>query len=138
MTGAHDQAIQALFARWVRAELDGDAAALAELLDPDFRCVGPLGFVLNREQYVAPRRSGALAHTAFVWEDAAVRRYGDAAVAVGTQRQTTTFQGRDASGRFRVTQVLIRRGDGWAIASLQLSPIAPPPMQAAQLTKETR
>ena len=103
MSGAHDRAIQELFDRWAAAELQGDAAALAALLDADFTCVGPLGFVLDREQYLAPRRAGALAHTAFAWEDVRVRRYGETTIAVGTQRQTSSYQGQDASGRFRAT-----------------------------------
>lgn len=126
MTGTTDDAaIQETFDRWVAAELHGDAAALAALLDPDFRCVGPLGYVLDREQYVGSRRSGALTHAGFAWEDVSTRRYGDTVVALGTQRQTSSFQGRDASGRFRVTQLLVRRGDGWAIAGLHYSPLAP-------------
>ena len=127
MSRAHDDALLELFDRWVQAELQGDAAALSTLLDQDFVCVGPLGFVLGREQYIAPRRSGALAHTAFAWEDLDVRGYGDTAVAVGTQRQTSTYQGQDASGRFRATQVLVRHDEGWLIASLHLSPLAEPP-----------
>jgi ketosteroid isomerase-like protein len=113
--------------RWAKAELDSDTETLGRLLDPDFVCVGPVGFVINKEQYLAGRRSGDLKQQAFVWDGASVRVYGDAAIAVGTQVQTSTFQGRDSSGRFRMTQVLVRKGDGWVIASLHLSPITPAP-----------
>lgn len=113
--------------RWAEAELRADVETLSSLLETDFICVGPLGFVLNREQYLAPRRSGELKHEAFAWEDARIREYGDAAVAVGSQIQQSTYQGHDASGRFRVTQVLVRQAKGWVIASLHLSPIAQPP-----------
>jgi ketosteroid isomerase-like protein len=113
--------------QWAEAELRGDADALSSLLDADFVCVGPLGFLLDKDQYLGPRRSGDLKHVAFDWQDVRVRVYGDAAVAVGSQLQKTTYQGRDASGQFRVTQVLVRTGDRWLIASLHLSPIAQPP-----------
>ena len=113
--------------RWARAELQKDTDILASLLDPDFNCVGPVGFVINKEQYLGARRSGDLKHEAFAWEDVHVRVYGDAAIAVGSQYQTSTFQGRDASARLRATQVLIRKGESWLIASLHLSPIAPAP-----------
>jgi hypothetical protein len=53
-------------------------------------------------------------------------------VAIGVQTQRTTFQGRDASGQFRVTQVAIRRGDHWILAGLHYSPIAQPPESAAR------
>ena len=113
--------------QWAAAELRGDAEALAALLDADFVCVGPLGFVLDKEQYLAARRSGDLKQAAFAWQDVRVRVYGDAAVAVGSQLQQTTYRGSDASGQFRATQVLVRKGEGWVMASLHLSPIAQPP-----------
>jgi hypothetical protein len=31
------------------------------------------------------------------------------------------YQGHDASGRFRVTHVYVRKADGWLIANIQLS-----------------
>jgi hypothetical protein len=123
---SHDQVLE-VGRQWADTELRGDADALSSLLDADFACVGPLGFVLDKEQYLAARRSGDLKQEAFDWQDVRSRVYGDAAVAVGTQVQKTTFQGRDVSGQFRVTQVLVRKGDRWLIASLHLSPIGQPP-----------
>jgi Domain of unknown function (DUF4440) len=113
--------------RWAKAELESDAELLDSLLDADFVCVGPLGFVLNKEQYLAGRRSGDLKQEAFDWKDVNVRVRGDSAVAVGAQVQKTTFQGHDASGQFRGTQVFVRKGDGWQMLSLHLSPIGQPP-----------
>lgn len=112
---------------WAAAERRGGADELGSLLAEDFVCVGPLGFVLDKAQYLQSRRSGHLKHEAFVWEDAWVREFGETAIVVGTQTQRSTYQGRDASGRFRVTQVIVRRGDHWSIVHLHLSPIAAPP-----------
>lgn len=112
---------------WAAAELRGDAEALARLLDETFVLVGPLGFVLNKQQFIGSRQSGDLRHQSFVWDDVQVRDYGDVAVAVGTQTQQTTYQGRDASGRFRVTQIAVHRADDWLFAGMHLSPIAQPP-----------
>ncbi len=123
---SQDQVLE-LGRQWADAELHGDADALSALLDADFVCVGPLGFLLDKEQYLGARRSGDLKQQAFDWQDVRVRIYGEAAVAIGTQIQKTTFQGHDASGQFRVTQVLIRKGDRWLLASLHLSPIGQPP-----------
>jgi len=113
--------------RWAAAERAGNADALDPLLADDFLLVGPLGFMLDKAQYLASRRSGDLRHTSLMWEDVRVRAYGDTAVAVGAQSQQSTFQGRDASGRFRVTQVVVRRNDHWSIVGLHYSPIAQPP-----------
>jgi uncharacterized protein (TIGR02246 family) len=111
---------------WAEAEERTDAQALAPLLAEDFVLVGPLGFVLDKPQYLGSRRSGDLRHTSFTWEDVRVRLYGDAAVAVGVQAQRSTYQGRDASGRFRVTQVAVEQDGRWVIAGIHLSPIAQP------------
>jgi hypothetical protein len=42
--------------RWAKAELEADTQTLDLLLDPDFVCVGPVGFVINKSQYLAGRR----------------------------------------------------------------------------------
>jgi ketosteroid isomerase-like protein len=126
-----DQVLE-LGRHWANAERAGDADRLAPLLADDFLLVGPLGFMLAKTQYLGSRSSGDLVHQSLVWEDVRVRAYGDAAVAVGAQTQRSTYQGREASGAFRVTQVAIRRGDRWLLAGLHYSPIAPPPDVAAR------
>ena len=125
-------AILELGRQWANAERAEDTDALELLLADDFLLVGPLGFMLDKTQYLGSRRSGDLRHESLVWDDVHVRGYGDAAVAVGAQTQRTTFQGREASGRFRVTQVAIRRGDRWILAGLHYSPIAQPSESAVR------
>jgi ketosteroid isomerase-like protein len=127
MSDAIHGVIQDLGRGWAAAELQSDVPTLRSMLTDDFVCVGPLGFLLTKEQYLQSRESGDLEHESFTWDDVSVRRYGEAAVAVGSQTQTSTYRGHDASGRFRVTQVWARQGDTWAIAGLHLSPIAQPP-----------
>jgi ketosteroid isomerase-like protein len=113
--------------RWASAELRGDVAALAPLLDRRFMAVGPLGFVLTHDQWLERHQSGALHYQSFTWQEVQLRDFGDTAIAIGVLEQRATYQGRDVSGKFRATQVLVRNGDGWRIASLHLSPIAEPP-----------
>jgi len=95
--------------QWAAAERTGDADASPSLLADDFVLVGPLGFMLDKQQYLGSRRSGDLKHESFAWADVRVRIYGESAVAVGTQTQRSTYQGGDASGRFRVTQIATRQ-----------------------------
>jgi ketosteroid isomerase-like protein len=116
-----------LVRHWADAERAGDADALAPLLADDFLLVGPLGFMLDKTQYLDSRRSGDLRHESLAWEDVRVRAYDNAAVAVGALTQRTKYLGRDASGRFRVTQVAVRHGDRWTTVGLHYSPIAQPP-----------
>jgi ketosteroid isomerase-like protein len=101
-------------------------AALQELLTEDFRLVGPFGFVLDKQQWLQRYRSGALRITSLRWDEVDVRAYGEVAVAIGHQHQRGEYDGNPADGDFRVTQLAIRRNDGWALAGMHLSPIAKP------------
>lgn len=125
---AHEQILD-LGRRWADAELRADIAALDALRAADFVGVGPRGFVLQREQWLDRYRAGSLRNSAFVVQDLDVRDYGEAAIAVGLQAQQATFQGHDASGRFRATLLAVRQGGHWLLAGVQLSgpiPAAPP------------
>jgi ketosteroid isomerase-like protein len=128
MTTTTDQ-IRTSGDRWVAAELEGDVAALDQIATEDFRLVGPLGFVLDKQQWLDRYRSGAFETTSLDWSDVEVREYGDTAISIGVQEQEAAFQGAPSNGSFRITHVWVRDGDRWSIASIQLSPtgaFAPP------------
>jgi ketosteroid isomerase-like protein len=105
--------------RWAAAEQTNDAALLDGLLAPDFAGVGPLGFVLTREQWLA-RFANGLENRSFALEDPQVRGFGDAAVVIGVLAQETSWQGNDNSGRFRVTLVAVRPADTWRLAHVHI------------------
>jgi ketosteroid isomerase-like protein len=119
-----------LVGHWAAAEQDNDAEALDKLLAGDFVGVGPLGFVLDRDQWLG-RFGNGLENRAFAVEDAQVRDYGAAAVVVGVLAQETSFQGGDNSGRFRLTLVAVRPADRWLLANAHIGmlqqPAGPPP-----------
>ncbi|MFE5846446.1 nuclear transport factor 2 family protein [Streptomyces niveus] len=116
--------------RWEKAELGGDVVTLDRLLADDFRGVGPRGFVLDKEQWLERYASGDLIHDAFDWTEVEVRRHGESAVAIGVQSQQSIVDGRDADGRFRATQFLVKDqsgggiGDGWRLVGIHLSALA--------------
>ena len=119
-----EQQIMDLGHEWAEAELHGDTEYLARLLTDDFLLIGPLGFMLTKEQALARFQSGDLGYTALSWSDVAVRVYGDAAIATGRHTQQGTYQGRPIDGQFRVTQVSVRQEKRWQLAGLHFSPIA--------------
>ena len=114
-----------LVGRWAEAEQGNDAEALDGVLAGDFVGVGPLGFVLDRQQWLA-RFANGLENRAFVVQDAQVRDYGDAAAVVGVLAQETSFQGRDNSGRFRLTLVAVQSPDRWRLANAHIGPLQQP------------
>jgi ketosteroid isomerase-like protein len=111
--------------RWADAERRMDAEALDGLLADDFVGVGPLGFVVTREQWLA-RFANGLVNSAFAVEEPAARDYGTAAVVVGVLAQETKFQGGDNSGRFRVTLVAARPAGDWRLANVHIGPLQIP------------
>ena len=115
-----------LVREWAGAELHSDHQKLDTLLADDFVGVGPRGFVLTRDQWLARYRSGDLRNTGFELRDPQVRDYGAAAVVVGTQAQQTIHLGRDTSAELRATLVAVRPNDRWLLAGVHLSPIAGP------------
>jgi ketosteroid isomerase-like protein len=114
-----------LVQQWAAAEQQNDAGLLDGLLAEDFAGVGPLGFVLTREQWLV-RFANGLVNRSFAIEDSQVRGYGSAAVAVGVLAQETSWQGGDNSGRFRVTLVAVRSGDRWLLANVHIGPLQIP------------
>jgi ketosteroid isomerase-like protein len=127
MTTNTDTDVRELGRRWAEAEQRGDVDALETMSTDDFTLVGPAGFVLQREQWFAGYRSGALEIQSLTWDDVQVRDYGDTAVAIGVRTQEATYQGRPAGGRFRGTHIAARRDGRWLMAGVHLSPMAGPP-----------
>jgi ketosteroid isomerase-like protein len=132
MSSTTDQRVRELGGRWAEAEQRGDVEALDALSTEDFTLVGPLGFVLNKQQWLDRYRTGTLTTHSLVWDEIEVRAYGDAAVAIGCHSQRAEYQGNSADGRFRGTHVAIQRGDDWLLAGVHLSPLGGPPPFAAQ------
>jgi ketosteroid isomerase-like protein len=122
-----DDEIESLIKRLTRAEQDGDIAALDMLTTSDFTLVGPLGFLLSKDQWLDRYRSGALTTEILTWQPDTVRRHNDLAIVIGTQDQHAHYQGHPVDARFRATHVLLHLDAQWRVASTHLSPIGEPP-----------
>jgi uncharacterized protein (TIGR02246 family) len=112
---------------WATAELDGDVSSLQKILADDFVAVGPRGFVLTGEQWIARHEAGSLKYQSFGLDEVEIRTYSDAAILVCRQTAAGVYQ--DENGRydidesFRATLVFVRQDGSWRLAGLQLSPI---------------
>lgn len=121
-----EQEIRSLADAWVAAELRGDRAFLESVLTDDFVGVGPLGFLLSKQEWLERHRSGDLKNEALVLEEVRVRIYNSAAILVGRQTQKTNYRGNSIPGQFRATLVFVQQ-EQWKLANLQLSAIGQPP-----------
>ena len=123
----HTEELNRLADEWAAAELSGDTASLEKILADDFVAVGPRGFVLTKEQWIARHEAENLKYKSFGLDEMAVRLFGDAAIVVCRQTAAGVYQ--DENGRydidesFRATLVFVMQDGSWRLASLQLSPI---------------
>jgi ketosteroid isomerase-like protein len=125
VNGSTDEVVD-LVRRWTAAEETGDPTALEPVLAVDFVGIGPLGFVLTREQWLA-RFGNGLENRAFSVAEPDIHDHGAAVVVVGALDQQTTWQGQDNSGRFRVSALAVRADGAWRLASVHIGPLQTPP-----------
>ena len=111
---------------WATAELRGDTAFLENILADDFIGIGPLGFLLTKQEWLARHQTGDLKYTAHTLDEVKVRVYNDAAILIGRQAQNAAYRGNSIPGQFRITLVFVQQGQ-WRLAHLQLSSIGQPP-----------
>jgi Domain of unknown function (DUF4440) len=122
-----EQEVLRLADAWATAELRGDTAFLETRLTDDFIGIGPLGFMLTKQEWLARHRSGDLKYESFNLDEVKVRVYNDAVILTGRQVQNAAYRGNPIQGQFRITLVFVQQQGQWRLASLQLSTIGQPP-----------
>jgi|tagenome__1003787_1003787.scaffolds.fasta_scaffold18516117_2 hypothetical protein len=118
-SGTEDE-IRELQERFDRAELEGDAGTLGELLADDFASIGPKGFLMDKQQWIA--RHGHFRYDALDVEALDVRVYDGSAIVRNVQRNRATWQEREVAMSVRVSQTWVRQGR-WRLAGIQFSPL---------------
>jgi hypothetical protein len=121
-----EQEVMRLADAWATAELRGESAFLENILADDFIGIGPLGFMLTKQEWLARHQSGDLKYESFSLDEVKVRVYNDAAILTGRQAQNAAYRGNSIPGQFRLTLVFVQQGQ-WRLANLQLSSIGQPP-----------
>ena len=120
--------------RWVEAELARDVTVLDALAHKDFILVGPLGFMLDKAQWLDRYANEDLVTSSLSWRDTQARVFGDCAVVIGIHDQQASYRGQPNDGQFRATHILVREDGAWRLAGMQLSPMSVP--QEAQQQSE--
>lgn len=126
MTATHDE-IAAILTTWAKAEADGDAATLDQLLTDDFVAIGPYGFTLTRAQWLARFAPDKLAYETVELTEVTQRVYGGMAVVTARQNTVGTHQGNPVPEAIRISLVLVDSAGGWRIAHNHMSFIAGTP-----------
>src|SRR2546430_13627963 len=109
-----------------RAELLGDVVLLGDVLASDLRGIGPRGFILTKEDWLAKHRTGDLKYEAFERSELTVRTYGDAAIMTSRESTKAFYKGREVSGGdYRATHVFVRQEGHWRLYGVPHMPLLP-------------
>ena len=122
-----EQEVAQLADTWATAELQRDTAFLEKLLADDFVGVGPLGFLLTRQEWLARHQTGDLKYTAHTLDEARVRVHNEAAIVIGRLTQEATYRGNPVNAQLRTTLVFIHQHGQWQLAGLHFCNIGQPP-----------
>jgi ketosteroid isomerase-like protein len=119
------QATEEFLTEWAAAEQAGDTGALETLLAGDFTAVGPLGFILPKQAWLARHRSRDLTYQDFSLDEVQARPIGPDAVVVTARTSTRgSYQGHPIPEATRATLVLAGNGGRWQLAAIHMSFIA--------------
>jgi len=122
-----EQEVRRLSDAWSTAELRGDAAFLERTLADDFIGIGPLGFMLTKQEWLARHQSGGMKYNVHTLDELGVRTYAEAAIVIGRLTQGATYRGNPMNAQMRTTLVFVLQQGQWRLAGLQLSNIGQPP-----------
>ena len=108
---------------WSEAFKNRDKDALSRILADDFVYTDDEGRVADKAQYIETAVN-LIRVQSYSVDDVAVRLAGDAAVVTGRWSGKLAVRGADASGDFRYTDTLVRRGGRWQVLASQDTRIA--------------
>jgi ketosteroid isomerase-like protein len=116
--------IQAFLDEWSAAERAGDTERIVAMLTDDFIAVGPLGFTLPKQAWLARHRPGELAYDSFGLAEVQARVHGEAAVVTARNNTIGSYRGQPIPEATRATLVLIRDAGHWHLAAAHMSFLA--------------
>jgi ketosteroid isomerase-like protein len=116
--------VQTFLDEWTAAERSGDTESLQLLLTEDFAGVGPLGFILPKQAWLARYRQGDLTYDSFGLAEIQTRILGDAAIVTARNNVQGSYQDHPVPEASRVTLVLARNVGYWRLAAAHMSFVA--------------
>jgi ketosteroid isomerase-like protein len=118
-----EQAVLKFEQDWANAYVKGDAETLERIMAEEFIFTGPDGVIQTKADDVRNLKSGALKMTECKLEDVQVRIYGKTAIVTGVNMLKGSLDGQDISGKYRFTDVLVRKKDKWQAVSAHASAV---------------
>jgi ketosteroid isomerase-like protein len=115
---------------WLGALARNDLAAVERIVADDYVITAAEGVVLNKEQDLAPLRSGTTKFDSASAEDVNVRVFGSTAIVTGIAAFSVRVRGKTLDLRERFTDVYVKRKGRWQPVSSHTTPLPPPPKKA--------
>ena len=124
--GGVEEALTKIERETLAALLKKDTAAFGRAFSDDAVLVTPDGPTQTKAQLIADVKSGDLVITSSEMSDVKVRAFGDTAVVTYMTVDKGKYKGQEISGRYRWTDVFVRRGGAWLIVAAQGTAVQTP------------
>ena len=98
---------------WMQAEKAGDVSRLGEIVAEDWQVISIDGSKGTRQTLLERVKSGKYKMESFEMGPMDVKVLGNVAVVQGSDTEKSTYDGKDASGKYAWTDVYVKRGGKW-------------------------
>jgi hypothetical protein len=118
-----EQHLKQLETNWLQAEKDGNAARLNEIVADDWQDIYVDGSRGTRQTLVESVKSGKYKMESYEIGPMDVKVLGNVAVVQGSDTEKSTFDGKDASGKYVWTDIYVKRGGKWQAVRSQVAKV---------------
>ena len=101
------------------AMVQGDAAALEDILSDDLSYTHANAVFETKAEFIGKIKTGQLKYESFAPENLVVRVYGTTGVVTGVARVRVQVKGEQLSFQLRFTDVYVKKGDRWQMVAWQ-------------------
>ena len=109
---------------WADALVKGDVTTWSRCVADDWVGTTPEGNMVTKAGAYADLKAGLVVRELFRLDDLKVRVYGDMAIVFGLETEKSKIHGKDMSGRYRFTDVFMKRDGRWQAVASHLSSVS--------------
>jgi hypothetical protein len=122
--GNVEQALMKIEQELTDSVVKGDVSVGERYFADTYTFTGPDGMVADKSRMLADLKSGDLKIESSKLEDMKVQVYGKTAVATYGSTDKGAYKGKDLSGKYRWTDVFMKRKGGWQLVAGQGTRVA--------------